>query len=145
MDIWIRNQIAHLADVTSDLFASETKEPSAIGWVNGNDYERSQETFGVLAIPAVIKTKYGMHSYSQPFAVGENVRYAHLAKQQDTLIAVLPVSTAAEYHMFRLLRRQHGSLFTEKTQPDWVELARIWNNHSDGRDIFYTVSSFLSR
>ncbi|KAK2463999.1 hypothetical protein APHAL10511_003943 [Amanita phalloides] len=82
-DIWVRNRIAKLIDQTRDLFM-DPNEVSGVSWVNGDDYQQSRETFGILPLPHASQITLGMLQYSDEYATGEKIRHANLAKQQQT-------------------------------------------------------------
>lgn len=105
-----------------------------VGWVNGNDFEQASETFGILPLSPSLRSKYGMHDYSESFAVGEKTLHRHLTKQQQTRIAVLPVHTPDERALFRLFMKFEGS-----SQPNWTSFTSRWSEHCDGKTIFYKV------
>ena len=93
----------------------ESNEPLAIGWLNGNDYKQSQETFGILPLPRASQVTLGMHQHSDEFATGEKIKHADLAKQQQTQVAILPVHTPAERALFWLY---HASKSSSAGAPD---------------------------
>ncbi|KAI0704374.1 hypothetical protein BC835DRAFT_1317043 [Cytidiella melzeri] len=142
-DIWTRNRLAQLADVTRVAFAPETVEKSVIGWVNGRDYASSNEVFGILPLPPSTRQKLGLLPYNEALAKGENIKHANLAKQQNSTYAILPVHTSHERHLYRLIRRQYDGLFTQRSQPDWVALAMLWSTHCDGVKVFYKLPEHL--
>jgi hypothetical protein len=78
-----------------------------------------------------------MHDYSEPFAVGEKILHRHLAKQQQTRIAVLPIHTPDERALFRLFMKFDES---SKSQPNWTSFTSHWSEHCDGKTIFYKVN-----
>ncbi|KAF8328650.1 hypothetical protein F5887DRAFT_897466 [Amanita rubescens] len=144
-DIWQRNQIAKLIDSTRCVFM-EPNEPSAIGWLNGNDYKQSQETFGILPLPRASQVTLGMHQHSDQFVAGEKIKHADLAKQQQTQIAILPVHTPAERALFRLLMSMSNGPFSAtgtNRQLNWVAMASRWAEHCDGKTIFYKLPEHI--
>jgi hypothetical protein len=112
-------------------------ELSIVGWVNGNDFERAYETFGILPLSPNLRREYGMHDYSERFAVGEKTLHHYLAKQQQTCIAVLPIHTPEECALFRLFMKFDGS---SESQPNWTSFTSRWSEHCDGKTIFYKVN-----
>ena len=113
-DIWERNRIAKLIDLTRDLFI-DPNEASGVSWINGNDYQQSWETFGILPLPHASQATLGMHHYSDDYATGEKIKHAHLAKQQQTHVAILPVHTPAEQALFRLLVSMPNGPFSRES------------------------------
>ncbi|RDB18198.1 hypothetical protein Hypma_000504 [Hypsizygus marmoreus] len=142
-DIWTRNRIAKLADLTSDAFPPRSREVSVIGWVNGNDFEQSSETFGILPLSESMKTNLGMADFHHKFAVQEKIRHFHLTAQQETRFAILPVHTPNERALFSLLVKDHEGHFAGRTQPNWVALSRSWSQYCDGHTIFYKLPEHL--
>ena len=67
-----------------------------IGWVNGREYERSTESFGVLPLDESARSRFGMLIYHPTFAIEKKIRHHYLAKMQHTHIAVLPIHTSHE-------------------------------------------------
>jgi hypothetical protein len=109
-------------------------------WVNGNDYERANESFGIIQFKPDFIKPLGMFEYSDKYAREQQIRYRWVAEQQGTLVAVLPVHTREERDLFRLLV-QSSPLFANVTtrQPNWTSLAAIWASHANGKSIFYKV------
>ncbi|OBZ66439.1 hypothetical protein A0H81_13618 [Grifola frondosa] len=56
-DIWTKNRLCHLLDVTSNSFTTPPLDFDLSGWINGNRYVRSTETFGIMHLPE----KYRSH------------------------------------------------------------------------------------
>jgi hypothetical protein len=109
------------------------------GWVNGNDYERSGESFGILPLSEATRVKLGMLAYHPNFARDKKIRHRYLAQQQKTRMAILPVHTTEERALFRLLVQRSDGLFSGPNQPNWVAVAVEWNKASNGVHIFYKV------
>ncbi|KAF9061755.1 hypothetical protein BDP27DRAFT_1369379 [Rhodocollybia butyracea] len=94
-DIWNRNRLASLIDRAEHAFKHPLKPP-VVGWVNGNDYERSSESFGILSLSLSVQRKLGIKHYE-------------LAKRQGTRMAILPLHTSEEFAIWRVLVKQpHG-------------------------------------
>lgn len=114
------------------------------GWVNGNAYERSSESLGILPLSSQSREMLGMLPYNPSFAKDYKIRHQHLAKQQGTRMAILPVHTPEERSIFRLLVNEPNGLFSQRTQPNWNSVAVRWSSYCDGVNIFYKVSVQLS-
>lgn len=138
-DVWTRNHISHLADITASAFEPGTSEASIVGWVNGNDYEPSNETFGILPLSESSRMSLGMQIFKTEFVSKEKTKHANLSKHQQTLIAVLPVHTPEERALFSLFTRHYQGYFANQTQPNWVSLAREWSSHANGLTIILTI------
>lgn len=138
-DIWTRNHLADLVDITQDVFV-DAPEPCIVGWVNGTNFKPSRETFGILPLSPSMKQTLGMFDFDPEFAKQENIRHQDLARHQQTRVAILPVNTSQERSLFRLLvLKPDGAL--EPSEPNWVGLATRWSKHCDGVKIFYKVCS----
>jgi hypothetical protein len=111
-------------------------------WINGNDYEQTQEVFGILPFDAAVCQDLGMLQYNEQFAKDQNTRHQWLSKQQRVRFAVLPVHTQDERHLFHLYA-ENSPLFTSiNGQPDFTGLCKRMNEHADGKSFFYKVRLF---
>lgn len=138
-DIWTLNEIAHYADLTSEYFNSPPKHLSNIGWVNGHNYEQTTETLGIMSLSQARRDNLGMLPYSAAFAKAQKLKHVYLALQQGTRIPVLPIHTAEEKSLFRLLAVQSDGHFSGRRQPDWIALCKEWSQWANGTSIFYKV------
>ncbi|KAG5643535.1 hypothetical protein DXG03_000676 [Asterophora parasitica] len=143
-DIWTCNKISRLRDQTRIGFCHETHVPTA-KWVNGNNYESSSETFGILPLTDATRTQLSMFTFNPDLAKQEKTHHSHLASLQCTRIAILPVHTHDERALFSLFVCHHNGHFTGRTQPNWIALTREWSNHCDGKTIFYKASLFVTQ
>ncbi|OBZ76307.1 hypothetical protein A0H81_03601 [Grifola frondosa] len=144
-DIWTRNRLSRLVDQIDNLnaFKATSIGHSMTGWVNGNDYERSAESIGILPLSDSARAQLGMLPFSADFVLKQKPQHAHLAKQQQTLIAVLPLHTREERALYRMLIKTRSAHFMGRTQPNWVALANEWSQQSDGIHIFYKLPEHL--
>jgi hypothetical protein len=143
-DIWTQNRISHLLDVLASAFTCNIANFSG-SWVNGNNYQRSKEVFGVLPLPKSQKERLGMHDFNAEFSKATKTRHQYLSCQQNTLVAVLPIHTKPEQALFKALVADLSSdgLFSGKKQPNWESVSMRWSQHADGREIFYKVMLML--
>ena len=51
-------------------------------WINGNDYEQTQEVFGILPFDAAVCQDFGMMQYNEQFVKDQNPWHQWLSKQQ---------------------------------------------------------------
>ena len=109
-------------------------------WLNGDDFEPANESFGILPFSEEIRSKLGMHLYHSEYAKGNKIQHQYLAESQQTLIAVLPVHTSEEKALYRLLIKKATGEFSGKRQPNWINLASDWQRQADGKNIFYKVN-----
>ncbi|KAL6304043.1 hypothetical protein BKA93DRAFT_749988 [Sparassis latifolia] len=136
-DIWMRNRIVQLLDQTADAFVPMASRGSLTGWINGDDYEQTNENFGILPLSSSARKRLAMQEYDAEFAEKEKIRHQHLAMQQRTQIPILPLHTAEEHALYRMLVKQPGGHFAGKTQPNWVSLVRDWSHYCNGVHVFY--------
>ncbi|OBZ77815.1 hypothetical protein A0H81_02815 [Grifola frondosa] len=142
-DIWCINCRVHLLDDTADALASSVGNRVHAGWVNGNDFERSAETFRIMLLSEITSSKLGMLVYHPAFAKAEKIKHAHLMMQQNTRIAILLLHTAEERALYHIFLRQAGRPFAGPKQPNWVAMANEWAKHCDGKKIFYKLPKHL--
>jgi len=98
-NVWLWNRLSRLLDSTTHVFIEGTLH-SMTGWVNGNDYARSAEVFGILPVDRITQNKLGMLEYCHEHATTMKIQFPDLAQQQGTHSAVLPVHTAEEKAFF---------------------------------------------
>jgi len=111
-------------------------------WINGNDYEQTQEVFGILPFDAALSQDLGMLRYDEQFVKDQHPRHQWLSKQQRVRFAVLPVHTNDERLLFHLYA-ENSPLFTSLNgQPDFTGLCKRMNEHADGKNFFYKVRYF---
>jgi hypothetical protein len=113
------------------------------GWVNGDEYEGSNESFGILPLSETARTHLGMLVYHPDFAKEKHIHHSYLAQHQQTRVAVLPVHTAQERALFRLLVKSENGLFSGRKEPNWVTVTVEWSRYCDGVEIFYKVCPAL--
>ncbi|GBE79021.1 hypothetical protein SCP_0202180 [Sparassis crispa] len=130
-------------DQTADAFVPMASRGSLTGWINGDDYEQTNENFGILPLSSSARKRLAMQEYDAEFAKKEKIRHQHLAMQQRTQIPILPLHTAEERALYRMLVKQPGGHFAGKTQPNWVSLARDWSRYCNGVHVFYKLPEHL--
>jgi len=109
------------------------------GWVNGNLYELTTETIGILAVPESLRHDYNMAKFDDELA-DKNQKHRYLAQMQGTWKAILPVHTAAEIALFQRLMEQNEAFNSRISGPRWSDAVRVWNKEADTTDdIFYKV------
>jgi hypothetical protein len=114
------------------------------GWVNGNDYIRSQETFGILPLSDTARARLGFLPYHAEFAKQPKIHHNNLANYQATRIAVLPVHTMEEHALYRLFIQQKAGLFSGIRQPNWVDFAVEWSTQCNGTTVFYKMRYLIT-
>ncbi|KAG1904896.1 uncharacterized protein F5891DRAFT_717553 [Suillus fuscotomentosus] len=138
-DIWTRNQIALLVDITASVVRPSYQECGQATWLNGNDFEPANESFSILPVAAATRAKLGMSQYRDDYAKGCKIKHEYLARHQQTLVAILPIHTVEEKALYRLLIKSVTGQFAGRKQPNWVALAQEWQHHANGTHIFYKV------
>lgn len=138
-DIWTKNKIASLIDATTEVITPSYKDCGLTSWLNTNEFDPAQESFGILPLTESVRQKLGMSVYQSDYAAGCTIKHNYLAKQQQTLVAVLPVHTPKEKALYRLLIKDKAGQFSGRTQPNWISLTQEWQRHANGREIFYKV------
>ena len=134
----MKNHLARLREKT----LSALHQHPVVGygkWINGNDYEQTQEVFGILPFDAAMSQDLGMLQYDEQFVKEHHPWHQWLSKQQRVRFAVLPVHTHDERHLFHLYA-ENSPLFTSLNgQPDYTGLCKRMNEHADGKSFFYKV------
>ena len=111
--------------------------------MNGNNYKRSTESFGILPFDDGVQLQLSMLPYHHTFALEHKMRHRYLSKRQGTRFAVLPVHTQSEHALFQLYANTSPQ-FSGPCGPDFAALASNMNDHADGLTIFYKVSTMLA-
>ncbi|KAG1878532.1 hypothetical protein C8R48DRAFT_768098 [Suillus tomentosus] len=142
-DIWTRNQIVLLVDTTASVVRPSYQECSQATWLNGNDFEPANESFGILPVAAATRAKLGMSQYRDDYAKGCKIKHEYLARHQQTLVAILPIHTVEEKALYCLLIKSVTGQFAGQKQPNWVALAQEWQHHANGTHIFYKLPEQL--
>ncbi|KAG1848574.1 hypothetical protein F4604DRAFT_130963 [Suillus subluteus] len=137
----LKNRVSRLLDLTADAILSNNANRT--GWVNGNDYEQTCETFGMIQFSPAFFKPLGMMEFNGTFAREQRLRHQFVAESQGTLMAVLPIHTREERDLFQLLVTSSPLFADPARQPNWVSLAVIWAGHADGRKIFYKLPEHL--
>ena len=109
-------------------------------WINGNNYEQTQEVFGILPFDAAVRQDLGMLQYNEQFAKDQSTRHQWLSKQQQARFAILPVHTQDERHLFHLYAENSPLFSSLNGQPDFTGLCKQMNEHAEGKSFFYKVS-----
>jgi hypothetical protein len=120
------NLLLYLIKLQQHFYQSQYPECSMIGWVNGQEYECSTESFGILPLDESAQSRFGMLIYHPTFAIEKKICHLYLAKMQHTCI---PIHTFYEQALYQLLVQKPNGLFSDRTQPNWVAVAREWMQH----------------
>jgi hypothetical protein len=87
--------------------------------VNGNNFVRSTEVFGLLPLPEELRVNLGMHPFHAGFSRDHKIHHHYLAMRQNTRVTVLPIHTPAERGLFKLLLSETQGAFSGKKEPNW--------------------------
>ncbi|KAF9231665.1 hypothetical protein BU15DRAFT_68145 [Melanogaster broomeanus] len=137
----LKNRLAHLLDVTDGAMLPNTVVRT--GWVNGNNYQFADETFGMIRLLPTLFKPLGMFEFSEEYAREQKIRHKYVAERQGTLVAVLPIHTRDERDLFQLLAHSSPLFMDHARQPHWTALASIWASHANGKTIFYKLPEHL--
>ena len=110
-----------------------------INWTNGNLFEKSPESFGIVALSPDLREESGMRQYSKE--LDHKQRQAFLAKRQGTALPVLPVHTKEEYLLFRSLLSDASHIEQGSGNVKWTTVVVTWNRSAErSNNVFYKVS-----
>lgn len=137
-DVALKNRVASLRErATQALRPDATDYVSS--WVNLDNYQQTNEPFGLLPFDGPARERGSMLPYDPAF-LKEHPRTRHqfLSNLQGTRFAVLPVHTREERTLFQSFA--HSSpLFSGPQHPDFTAIASLFNTHANGADVFYKV------
>ena len=138
-DVSLKNRVSTLLEITAGYFGCDSQ--GGYGkWVNGNNYQRTTESFGILPFDGAAQNCLSMLPYHHTFALEQKVRHRYLSERQGTRFSVLPIHTQSERALFQLYARSSHH-FTSAQGPNFAALAREMNAHADGLTIFYKVTA----
>ena len=138
-NISLKNRVSMLLEITAGYFGCDLQ--GGYGkWVNGNNYQRTSESFGILPFDGAAQNRLSMLPYHHTFALEQKVRHRYLSERQRTRFSVLPIHTQSERALFQLYARSSHH-FTSAQGPNFAALACEMNAHADGLTIFYKVTA----
>lgn len=113
--------------------------PAPLAWVNGNLYQQTEQSVGIVKIPRSVCGPVEIQPYNEEIDSKRTLKQQYLARMQGTRIAVLPVHTVAEKLLFNELMRTSPAFQSCKTAVSTAATA-IWNREAESKpDIFYKV------
>ena len=135
-DIWLINERQALlnSDLTRKFIPGSS---TLVGWVNGNYYVQTKETFGILPVPPNVQLSSGLLPYDHKTPPK---KHTYLSRKQSTRFAVLTLHTNEEKQLFSNFM-QTNSVFMRAQGPDWPTAVCLWNQAANGDTIFYKVFS----
>ncbi|KAJ6473082.1 hypothetical protein C8R45DRAFT_776206, partial [Mycena sanguinolenta] len=137
--IWLVNDIQELEITLGERYK---KPPLELAWVNGNLYQKTQQTIGIIKIPQTICAPVKIQPYNEE--ADSKQKQAYLAKMQGTRKPVLPVHTLAEKMLFNKLMRTSPAFQNCKTAIS-AAAAEIWNREAEKeQDVYYKLDEQLT-
>ncbi|KAJ7790315.1 hypothetical protein B0H14DRAFT_3570508 [Mycena olivaceomarginata] len=137
--IWLSNNIQELEITLGEHYQHK---PTALFWVNGNLYRKSEQTVGIVRIPQSVCVSVDI----QPYRATQDAKQkqAYLAMMQGTRKPVLPVHTVAEKKLFTQLMLESPEFQKCKTSIT-SEPTAVWNRHAETNDeIYYKLEEQLT-
>jgi hypothetical protein len=110
------------------------KSPQVTGWVNGSLYKQTAEVSGILPIPDDVCQESGMVKFVPLPPDNKKQRHQFLAQKQGVQKAALPIHTEEERNTFRKLMCESTAFGRSGGQPNWKEVAKVWNTLADEND-----------
>ncbi|KAF7292549.1 3'-5' exonuclease domain-containing protein [Mycena kentingensis (nom. inval.)] len=137
--IWLLNEIQELEITLSEYYA---QPPLSLAWVNGNLYEQTERSIGIIKIPTVVCEPVKIQPFSS--SLDGKQKQAYLARMQDTRKAVLPVHTTAEKRLFRKLMQEEPAFRDCKTTIS-LKATEHWNRLAETTaDVYYKLEEQLT-
>ncbi|KAF9076554.1 hypothetical protein BDP27DRAFT_1357979 [Rhodocollybia butyracea] len=137
--IWLSNNIQELEITLSEHYGLP---PCELVWVNGNLYQPTRQTVGILSIPQSVCDAMKIQPYNSE--VDAKQKQAYLARMQGTRLPVLPVHTLPEKALFNKLMRTSLTFQSCKTTVT-VAATEIWNREAKkSTDIYYKLEEQLT-
>ncbi|KAJ7132564.1 hypothetical protein C8R44DRAFT_871499 [Mycena epipterygia] len=134
--IWLLNTIQELEITLAEGYGLA---PAPLTWVNGNLYQQTEQSVGIVRIPRLVCGPVEIQPYNEEIDSKRTQKQQYLARMQGTRIAVLPVHTVAEKLLFNELMRTSPAFQSCKTAVSTAATA-IWNRNAESKsDIFYKV------
>lgn len=127
-----------MLEITAGYFGCESQSGYK-KWVNGNNYQHSTETFGILPFDGEAQNQLSMLPYHHTFALEQKAQHHYLSERQGTHFSVLPIHTQSEHALFQLYTHSSHH-FSGRQGPNFTALACEMNAHADGMTIFYKVN-----
>ncbi|KAG1883235.1 hypothetical protein F4604DRAFT_1677595 [Suillus subluteus] len=130
-DIWTRNRIALLVDITASVVWPSYQECGQVTWLNGNDFEPMNESFGILPVAAATRTKLGMSQYRDDYAKGWRKQPNWVALAQEWqhhansthIFYKLPEQLKSYYKTWNEHQNEHNSV--EQNNSAYLELQKL--------------------
>ncbi|KAF7324049.1 3'-5' exonuclease domain-containing protein [Mycena kentingensis (nom. inval.)] len=137
--IWLLNEIQELEITLSEYYA---QPPLSLAWVNGNLYQQTERSIGIIKIPKGVCEPVKIQPFSS--SLDGKQKQAYLARMQDTRKAVLPVHTTAEKRLFRKLMQEEPAFRDCKTTIS-LKATEHWNRLAETTaDVYYKLEEQLT-
>ncbi|KAJ7658753.1 hypothetical protein DFH06DRAFT_1407245 [Mycena polygramma] len=139
--IWLLNTIQELEITLAEGYGLM---PTPLAWVNGNLYQQTEQSVGIVRIPRSVCGPVEIQPYNEEIDSKRTQKQQYLARMQGTRIAVLPVHTVTEKLLFNELMRTSPAFQSCKTAVSTAATA-IWNREAESKpDIFYKLEEQLT-
>ncbi|PBK83312.1 hypothetical protein ARMGADRAFT_1089425 [Armillaria gallica] len=137
------NQTSFLLNYMSDFIGGAQ---SYAEWINGDLYERTEETFGICTFPESLQLRLEMSPYKLDSSLKLNENNEWLRRRQGLALPVLPPTTpeARKYFFTNIREYLVVSSRDGKVNVDHESFARKWNQTADGRSRFYITTEILA-
>lgn len=137
-DIWTINALQEAMAYAEELRPNVTSN-QIVHWTNGNLYEKSPESFGIVALAQSVRDESGMRQFAMD--LDQKQPQAFLAMRQGTALPVLPVHTKEEYLLFQELVSNASHTEQGSGKIKWGTVLVSWNRSAETREnVFYKVS-----
>jgi hypothetical protein len=137
--IWLSNSIQQLEITLGERY---NLDPTPLAWVNGNLYQKTEQTIGIVEIPRSVCDKLGIRIHNA--SLDGKQKQAYLAQMQNTQKPVLPVHTIAERKLFTQLMQTNMVFQSCKTKVS-EEATRIWNRFAEEEpEVYYKLEEQLT-
>ncbi|KAJ7227493.1 hypothetical protein GGX14DRAFT_347896 [Mycena pura] len=139
--IWLLNTIQELEITLAEGYGLP---PAPLAWINGNLYQQTEQSVGIVRIPKSVCAPVEIQLYNEEIDSKRTQKQQYLARMQGTRIAVLPVHTVAEKLLFNELMRTSLAFQSCKSAVSTAATA-IWNREAESKpDIFYKLEEQLT-
>jgi hypothetical protein len=136
-DIWTINALQEEMALAEELRSNITSN-QIVNWTNGNLYQKSPESFGIVALSPTLRQESGMRQFMKD--LDHKQPQAFLAMRQGTALPVLPVHTKEEYSLFRKLLADASHMEQGSGKVKWGTVLVAWNRSAEHLDnVFYKV------
>ncbi|KAJ6448574.1 hypothetical protein C8R45DRAFT_1132891 [Mycena sanguinolenta] len=139
--IWLSNSIQELEIALAEAY---NLPPTSLAWVNGNLYQKTEQSVGIIKIPQSVCEPVQIQPYNDEVDSKRTQKQQYLARMQGTRKPVLPVHTVAEKMLFNHLMQTSPAFQSCKTAI-YSAATAIWNREAESKpEIFYKLEEQLT-